>query len=79
MQIFGRHDERTITQMRGCMEVGSVVAGVLCADGHLGYAHPVGAVIAYERHVSIRGVGFDIGCGNLAVRTNLTKDEIGRV
>ena len=48
--------------------VGNVVAGVICADGHLGYAQPVGGVIAYERQISISGVGFDIGCGNMAVR-----------
>ena len=33
----------------------------------LGYAQPVGGVIAYEEHVSVSGVGFDIGCGNMAV------------
>jgi tRNA-splicing ligase RtcB len=32
--------------MRNCMGVGNVVAGVICADGHLGYAQPVGGVIA---------------------------------
>jgi tRNA-splicing ligase RtcB (3'-phosphate/5'-hydroxy nucleic acid ligase) len=77
MEIFGQHDDRTIAQIRRCMGVGSVVAGVLCADGHLGYAQPVGAVIAYERDVSISGVGFDIGCGNLAVRTDMIKDDVG--
>jgi hypothetical protein len=25
-------------------------------------------VIAYEKQISISGVGFDIGCGNIAVR-----------
>ena len=50
------------------MTVGNVVAGVICADGHLGYAQPVGGVIAYEKQISISGVGFDIGCGNMAVR-----------
>src|ERR1700675_1265089 len=54
--------------MSNCMKVGNVVAGVICADGHLGYAQPVGGVIAYERQISISGVGFDIGCGNMAVR-----------
>ena len=49
---------------------------VLCADGHLGYAQPVGGVIAYEDHVSISGVGFDIGCGNMAARINLKYEDI---
>jgi tRNA-splicing ligase RtcB len=68
LKIFGEHDETTLAQMRNCMAVGNVVAGVICADGHLGYAQPVGGVIAYERQISISGVGFDIGCGNMAVR-----------
>jgi tRNA-splicing ligase RtcB len=76
VKIFGDHDDKTIAQMRTCMGVGSAVAGVLCADGHLGYAQPVGGVIAYEDHVSISGVGFDIGCGNIAVRTELTLADI---
>ncbi len=68
LKVFGEHDEATIAQMRNCMGVGNVVAGVVCADGHLGYAQPVGGVIAYEKQISISGVGFDIGCGNMAVR-----------
>jgi tRNA-splicing ligase RtcB len=75
-RIFGRHDERTLAQMQRCMQVGSVAGGVLCADGHLGYAHPIGGVIAYEDHVSISGVGFDIGCGNLAARLDVKKTRI---
>jgi tRNA-splicing ligase RtcB (3'-phosphate/5'-hydroxy nucleic acid ligase) len=68
LKIFGPHEDATIAQMRNCMAVGNVVAGVVCADGHLGYAQPVGGVIAYEKQISISGVGFDIGCGNMAAR-----------
>lgn len=69
LTIMGEHDAQTVEQMKNCMKVGNVVAGVICADGHLGYAQPVGGVIAYDKgHVSISGVGFDIGCGNKAVR-----------
>src|SRR5260370_29209660 len=68
LKVFGQHDEAPLAQMRNCMAVGNVVAGVICADGHLGYAQPVGGVIAYEKQISISGVGFDIGCGNMAVR-----------
>jgi tRNA-splicing ligase RtcB len=68
LTVFGAHEGATLDQMRACMRVGQVVAGTLCADGHLGYAQPVGGVIAYEGQVSISGVGFDIACGNMAVR-----------
>src|SRR5579872_7359790 len=62
--------------MKNCMAVGNVVAGVICADGHLGYAQPVGGVIAYEKQISISGVGFDIGCGNMAVRLDIPFADI---
>ena len=69
--------------MRNCMTVGNAVAGVLCADGHLGYAQPIGGVIAYEGQISISGVGFDIACGNMAVRLDAPyaaiKDRVGEI
>ena len=76
LTVFGEHEAATLQQMRTCMEVGSVHRGVICADGHKGYAQPVGGVIAYERHVSVSGVGFDIGCGNLAARTDVPVRDI---
>jgi tRNA-splicing ligase RtcB len=76
LTVFGDHDANTLAQMRNCMAVGNVVAGVICADGHLGYAQPVGGVIAYEKQISISGVGFDIGCGNMAVRLDTPYDAI---
>jgi tRNA-splicing ligase RtcB len=81
LKVFGEHDEATVAQMRNCMAVGNVVAGTICADGHLGYAQPVGGVIAYEKQISISGVGFDIGCGNMAVRLDTPfaaiEDKVG--
>lgn len=83
LKVFGQHDEATIAQMRNCMAVGNVVSGVICADGHLGYAQPVGGVIAYDGQISISGVGFDIGCGNMAVRLDTPfsaiQDQVGSI
>jgi tRNA-splicing ligase RtcB len=76
LRIFGQHEQATIEQMRNCMSIGNAVAGVICADGHLGYAQPVGGVIAYEKQISISGVGFDIGCGNMAVRLDTPYSDI---
>lgn len=76
IRVFGEHDDNTIRQMQNCMEVGNAVAGVICADGHKGYAQPVGGVIAYDGQISISGVGFDIGCGNMAVRLDTRYDDI---
>jgi tRNA-splicing ligase RtcB len=48
------------------------------ADGHLGYVMPIGGVAAYRDQVSVVGVGFDIACGNAAIRTDVTLDMLGR-
>ncbi len=47
------------------------------ADGHLGYVMPIGGVAAYRDEVSVVGVGFDIACGNAAIRTNLQLTDLG--
>jgi tRNA-splicing ligase RtcB len=74
--IYGDHDDNTLAQMETCMTVGSAAAGVLCADGHLGYAHPIGGVVGYTDHISISGVGFDIACGNMAIRLDTRMSDI---
>ncbi len=73
--IFGQHDEATIAQIERCIAAGGE-RGVLCADGHKGYAQPIGGVVAYDRRISISGVGFDIACGNLAILTDATRVQI---
>lgn len=73
---YGTHDANTITQMATCMATGSAAAGVLCADGHYGYNHPIGGVVGYTDHISISGVGFDIACGNMAVKLDTQYDDI---
>lgn len=75
-KIYGQHDDKTRRQMKTCMNTGSAAAGVLCADGHLGYAHPIGGVVGYTDHISISGVGFDIACGNMAVRLDVPYSDI---
>jgi len=42
------------------------------ADSHRGYGMPIGGVLATRQVVIPYGVGSDIGCGMVAVRTDLT-------
>ena len=74
-KIFGEHDEATIKQIETCVGAGGE-RGVLCADGHKGYAQPIGGVIAYKDKISLSGVGFDIACGNLAIRTDVARSQL---
>ena len=76
LTVIGDHEANTLAQMQTCMQIGNVVGATLCADGHLGYAQPVGGVIAYEGQISISGVGFDIGCGNMAVKLDTKFSDI---
>lgn len=71
LKIFGQADERTIAQIQRCQEPEEGSLAVLCADNHLGYSQPIGGAIAYREHISPSGVGYDIGCGNKAVKTNI--------
>ncbi len=48
----------------------------LMADHHKGYAVPIGGVIAWENHISPSAVGFDIACGNKAVRLQMPASEV---
>ncbi|MBO1005371.1 RtcB family protein [Pseudogracilibacillus auburnensis] len=75
-RIFGNHEEDTIRQFHHCLQTGNVTGGVLCADGHYGYSQPVGGVVVYDGQISPSGVGYDIACGNKAVKTNLVYDDI---
>jgi len=75
MRIFGEHDEKTLAQLRQVAERAERAA--LMADGHLGYVMPIGGVAAYREEVSVVGVGFDIACGNAAIRTDLRLEDLG--
>jgi tRNA-splicing ligase RtcB (3'-phosphate/5'-hydroxy nucleic acid ligase) len=80
IKTFGPVDERSLKQLQRCMDAGDAEYGVLCADHHVGYSQPIGGAIAYEGYVSPSGVGYDIGCGNKAACTELTRadlDELG--
>src|SRR5919199_1077018 len=76
IKTFGSVDARSLEQLERCMAAGDAEYGVLCADHHPGYSQPIGGGIAYEGYVSPSGVGYDIGCGNKAARTELTRGDL---
>jgi tRNA-splicing ligase RtcB len=75
LKIIGDHEDSTIDQAKNVLAKGADKF-ILCADGHLGYGHPIGGVAAYKDKISISGVGFDIGCGNMAVKLPITIDQV---
>jgi len=74
--VFGYPDRAALAQMQRTLENEHATKGVLCADNHKGYAVPIGGVVAYREAVSPSGVGFDIGCGNKAVLTDMPGAEL---
>jgi tRNA-splicing ligase RtcB len=74
--IFGKHEEKTLAQLSDVATRAAYAA--LMADGHTGYIMPIGGVAAYRNQVSVPGVGYDIACGNAAIRTDRSISEFPR-
>ena len=72
--IIGDAEEGAIQQAQNCLV--EAEAMLLMADNHKGYGMPVGGVAVYKDRIPPAGVGFDIGCGNKAVLTNLKLKDI---
>jgi tRNA-splicing ligase RtcB len=77
--VFGTEvDGGALAQIKNCARTADYVA--LMADHHKGYAVPIGGVVAYRNAVSPSGVGYDIGCGNKAVRLDCdVRDVIANI
>ncbi|WP_025845867.1 RtcB family protein [Paenibacillus ehimensis] len=76
VRVWGSPEAGALAQAKTCAEHGNVVQALLMADHHKGYSQPIGGVIVYEGQISPSGIGYDIGCGNKAVRTNLLAADI---
>lgn len=72
--VWGTADANTLQQINNCRKEAAHVA--LMADNHLGYAVPIGGVVAYEDMISPSGVGYDIACGNKAVLLDVPAEEL---
>jgi tRNA-splicing ligase RtcB len=79
--VWGPPEEGALRQIKTCAKTADRVA--LMADHHKGYAVPIGGVVAYKDAVSPSGVGFDIACGNKAVRVDMPgsalRADIGKI
>ncbi|MEK6760687.1 MAG: RtcB family protein [Nanoarchaeota archaeon] len=61
-------DKKTLEQFKNCYSEDFVVAAALMPDAHLGYAAPIGAVLKTKKYIVPAWVGFDIGCGLIALK-----------
>lgn len=60
------------------MEQESVIQGALMADAHAGYTLPIGGVVAVKDMIYPSFVGYDIGCGMCALKTEFKKEEVDK-
>lgn len=67
-------EDGALQQIKRCAGDASKVA--MMADHHKGYAVPIGGVLAYQEHISPSGVGFDIACGNKAVKLDIPARDV---
>ncbi|WZX99775.1 RtcB family protein [Bacillus sp. FSL W7-1360] len=71
VKVWGSPLESAVDQAVTCANHGDVEQVLLMADHHKGYSQPVGGVVVYRNQISPSGVGYDIACGNKAVKTNV--------
>ncbi|WP_028560305.1 RtcB family protein [Paenibacillus pinihumi] len=76
VRVWGAPDEGALSQAVTCSQHGNVIQALLMADHHKGYSQPIGGVLVYDGQISPSGVGYDIACGNKAVRTTLMAADI---
>lgn len=74
IKIFGTAEPGALEQAQRCIKKASHIA--LMADNHKGFGVPIGAVVLYKDAIPPAGVGFDIGCGNKAVKLDIKYKEI---
>ncbi|MBT4869992.1 MAG: RtcB family protein [Candidatus Diapherotrites archaeon] len=71
-------DENVLSQFEECMSCDFVIDGALMPDAHFGYVAPIGAVLITNGCVVPSWVGYDIGCGVIALKLT-GKDLLNKI
>ena len=69
-------EARALQQFMDVMQHEAIVQGALMPDAHTGYTLPIGGVVASKGMIFPSFVGYDIGCGMIAVPTTYSMEEI---
>ncbi|MCP4756332.1 MAG: RtcB family protein [Proteobacteria bacterium] len=79
IHIFARGIEpEALSQFESAMTQEFSVKGALMPDAHVGYTLPIGGVVATDGVILPSWVGYDIGCGMCAVKTDFQPLQIGQ-
>ncbi|MBU1129352.1 MAG: RtcB family protein [Nanoarchaeota archaeon] len=71
-------DKETLQQFEDCAKQKFVTQAALMPDAHKGYVAPIGAVLVTKDFIVPSWVGFDIGCGMIAIQLK-SKDILKKV
>jgi tRNA-splicing ligase RtcB (3'-phosphate/5'-hydroxy nucleic acid ligase) len=61
-------DEKVIKQFQDCLQQNFCIKGALMPDAHYGYVAPIGSVLITKGVIVPSWVGYDIGCGVIAIK-----------
>jgi tRNA-splicing ligase RtcB len=73
--LFEEMEENLGDQVRNARRFPGVLDVVLTPDAHQGYGVPVGCVMATSGTLAMGPVGYDIGCGVAALRSDVARDR----
>lgn len=77
IHIHGKNiEEQALDQFSKCCEHDFVIAAALMPDAHTGYVAPIGSVIKTNDAVVPSWVGYDIGCGMIAINISNAKEDL---
>lgn len=77
LKIFSdKIEPGAINQMYEAMRHDSVIRGALMPDAHTGYSLPIGGVVLTKDYIFPAWVGYDIGCGMCAAKTEFKRRDV---
>lgn len=71
-------DPKAMSQFHDAMSQPFAVKGAVMPDVHLGYSLPIGSVVATRGYIVPSWVGYDIGCGVLAVKISTPIETVDK-
>lgn len=74
--LYDASEEEMWRQAAWATTIPSVESVVITPDAHAGAGVPIGLVVATKDHIAPCAAGYDISCGMLSMRTNLTAEDI---
>jgi tRNA-splicing ligase RtcB len=74
-KLFGEMEESLGAQIANARRFPGVLDVAITPDAHTGYGVPVGCVMATSGTLAMGPVGYDIGCGMAALRSDVPREE----